>query len=701
MRNKILTAFLIMLLVTSVSMAAMTYGAAYYKAHRQTALSTNSGVDPLYLFMNEVEDTFGGGGYIQFTPASEPTGAEGLLYYDDTANALKLYTGSAWVDVDTAGGVSLDGAYDLGVGITVDAGAVTLTATNAANNVALAIVQSDTSTSKAMTITNAGTGNSIDIQGQSSAKDIEGTDDTWSVSTAGVGTYVGIVAGTSGVVLQNGEIISNGTNDTILFNTGDEDLSLDFTTGANTITLGSNSTGGTTIALGDYSTITGISALTGLAADFTISTTGDATGEDLIISQDGTGDNQVIIQSAGTAANAIAIQSSKGIDIDAVDDLTITNTASTAADDFIITQAGAYDASLILTSGGTGADALSLITSHADGDIKINSGDKLDIDAADAITIDCLGAAGEDITVTNTGGSIQVVATESASDAVVITASGAAGGITLASGTGDITLDSGDDIFLAADTSTGDVISIINTQGTAAGATILRSVAGGVDIDAAAALDVDISGGQVLISSKDNAANAIALTANVGSSETITITNTKGTNAASIGLVSTVGGITATSSAGLIALNAVGATAGDITITSGDDFLATSTGKTDLTSAESSTITAPAINLLGQINLGTVHTFTDSDATPDVTGYTYWNTNTTTATITDFDGAGLASGQLLVVVSKGTITFDVTSSGIKGGTTDIVTAAGDATMFIYDGTDWLVVARMDMSDDLN
>ena len=49
----------------------------------------------------------------------------------------------------------------------------------------------------------------------------------------------------------------------------------------------------------------------------------------------------------------------------------------------------------------------------------------------------------------------------------------------------------------------------------------------------------------------------------------------------------------------------------------------------------------------------------------------------------------------------GAITYDVTSSGIVGGSTDIITAAGDVTTFVYDGTDWYVVARMDLSDDLN
>ena len=122
------------------------------------------------------------------------------------------------------------------------------------------------------------------------------------------------------------------------------------------------------------------------------------------------------------------------------------------------------------------------------------------------------------------------------------------------------------------------------------------------------------------------------------------------------------------------------------------------TGVTSLTA--SATVDALKV-LTEKVVLDTVQTFTDEDATPDVGGYSYFNTNTTTTTITDFDGAGIEDGQLIYVISKGAITYDVTSSGIKGGTTDIVTAAGDVTTFLYDGTDWYVTSRIDQSDDLN
>ena len=103
--------------------------------------------------------------------------------------------------------------------------------------------------------------------------------------------------------------------------------------------------------------------------------------------------------------------------------------------------------------------------------------------------------------------------------------------------------------------------------------------------------------------------------------------------------------------------------------------------------------------------LNSVVTFANLDTSPNVAGSSYFNTNTSAVTIRDFDDGGdrstLQPGHKIIVVSKGMMTFDVTSTKIKGGTTDIVTDSGDVTTFLYDGNDWLVVGRIDMSDDLN
>ncbi len=101
------------------------------------------------------------------------------------------------------------------------------------------------------------------------------------------------------------------------------------------------------------------------------------------------------------------------------------------------------------------------------------------------------------------------------------------------------------------------------------------------------------------------------------------------------------------------------------------------------------------------IGFGAQQTLADADATPDISGGTNWITGSTSFTITDFDAGtdSLAPGQFVVIESNGDITFDVTSSGLSGGTTDIVTATGDVTTWQYDGTDWKLIAFMDASTD--
>lgn len=100
-------------------------------------------------------------------------------------------------------------------------------------------------------------------------------------------------------------------------------------------------------------------------------------------------------------------------------------------------------------------------------------------------------------------------------------------------------------------------------------------------------------------------------------------------------------------------------------------------------------------------------TFVSGDATPDVSGYKYFQTNsgswldTFTGGITDFDGTGIRAGQEIIVESTGVVTFDVTSSGLKGGSADLVTADGDLTGWFYNGTDWILKFYIDQSDDLS
>jgi len=147
--------------------------------------------------------------------------------------------------------------------------------------------------------------------------------------------------------------------------------------------------------------------------------------------------------------------------------MTMTIASDGAADDLTLSVTGATDSSVIVSSAGTGADAVSLIA--AAGTIKA-SGDQIDIDSTNDTNITVTSSTGGEDLLLN-----QVGANDSS-------------------------------ITLAA-------------AGTGTDAIGLQASAGGVDIDAAAAQDVNIAGGQVALVSKDDAASAISFTANVGTSE--------------------------------------------------------------------------------------------------------------------------------------------------------------------------------------
>jgi len=105
------------------------------------------------------------------------------------------------------------------------------------------------------------------------------------------------------------------------------------------------------------------------------------------------------------------------------------------------------------------------------------------------------------------------------------------------------------------------------------------------------------------------------------------------------------------------------------------------------------------VNKLGLDATDKIRTFADANATPNVKGGTIFNSGSSTETITDFNGGTI--GQMITIVSKAAITYDVTSTNLKGGSTDIVTAIGDTTAWIYDGSSWYLMSWMDVSIDLS
>ena len=93
-------------------------------------------------------------------------------------------------------------------------------------------------------------------------------------------------------------------------------------------------------------------------------------------------------------------------------------------------------------------------------------------------------------------------------------------------------------------------------------------------------------------------------------------------------------------------------------------------------------------------------TMAESDTSPDVSTGNIFKSHSTGVTIDQFDGG--ICGQIITIISGGATVYDVTSSELNGGTTNITTAAGDVTMWVCESaTDWHLLSWMDLSIDLS
>ena len=91
-------------------------------------------------------------------------------------------------------------------------------------------------------------------------------------------------------------------------------------------------------------------------------------------------------------------------------------------------------------------------------------------------------------------------------------------------------------------------------------------------------------------------------------------------------------------------------------------------------------------------------TFADGDATPSVATGNIFKHHASTQTINMFDGG--VCGQIITVISTAAITYDFNASNLKCGSADVVTADGDVTMWVFDGTNWYLLSWMDVSANL-
>ncbi len=473
---------------------------------------------------------------------------------------------------------------------------VTPTPGGAAATGGIVITSGANSTEDSLQINNSGSGD--DIQGTGSTWSVTKAGVLTAVDAQlTTATVSSTFTASNGVSLANGGTLTNDTNNEIEFTENSEEFSFAFT--SNTITLATDTAidtfdlgvvddlaGVGTIAFDAEASIIGLAA-NGAGDDLTVRVTG-AQNASLILSSSGTAvdamqltttaggidilnggaaaedlditaTNASVIITAGEAQpNAISLQSTLGgldidvadstaaavsiqasaggLDVDVVDDLILTVASSGAADDLVLEQTGAFNASISLQAAGTGTDAIN-IDATAGG---------VDIDAVDDINITCASSAGaDDFNIIQTGAvdaSISLQAAGTGADAISLQASA-----------GGIDIDAVDDINITCASSAGaDDLNIIQTgafnasislqaAGTGADAISLQASAGGIDINALDDLNISVA---------STAGSDDLVIEQTGAQDASILLQAAGTGTDAIGLVASAGGITLSASNG-------------------------------------------------------------------------------------------------------------------------------------------------------
>lgn len=609
-------------------------------------------------------------------PAS-PAANSGRIYVkDSTGTTVLAFKDSAGTEtiLGAAGAKNtLDQSYDqggVGAGRTINAtdGAVIIQSTDADTTNILEINKSPSGGAAgagvSVTMGANATGAGISFANSGSGNDLLGSGGLWSITKAGLGTFPAL----------NGVTTLNGTSGNLAIGAGTNTLAID--TSSWDISSSGAMSGFSTLSLtDDISLANGKAVKSSTTTAQTMKLQGydvdNTTYRDVLTITNG----NTVAAAIGSGVETVAVNSTTwdvstagvfsgvtGVTFAAGAAAGISLASDGATDDLTIEVTGATDSSLVLQSAGTGEDAVRINASAGGIDIDALAAKDINIaggqvalvskdDAASAISLTANIGTSETIVLTNTQGTSESALTLVATAGGVNVDAAAAKDLDLAGGR--VKLVSKDNaagaISLTANVGTTETITVTNTQGTAAGAIALTATAGGLDLDAAAAKDVDISGGQVLLSSKDNAASAIALTANVGTSETIVVTNTQGTDAAAIALTATAGGITATVA---------------------DTKAITLNGTANL--KVGSNVASPAG---GELDLGAGNYFY-------ITG---------TNNITSIAAADSTAGRMIILRFADVLTF--TDGGNLKIAGNLGTTADDTISLICDGTNWYEVAR--------
>ncbi len=481
----------------------------------------------------------------------------GSLAFDAAASTVTLAAGAGSQDLT----IAVTGAYDSSLHLAAaGTGTDAITVKTSAGGMDITVAGSgdgedlDILSSRSLTLTSSeATADAIKIEASNAAGgiDIDAKQDINILLTAstanediliatggGQDSHVTITADGSSenaftVLAANGNIDLTGTG------AAGEDFDITSTNSSLNLTSGEdhidsmvlNSSGGVNIDAAD---------------NIDILLTANSSDEDINIATGGTQDSHISIDADGSSVNALGLVASVGgvvlssattMDIDSTgiftlnqagDTLTIQVDSDNGGDDLTLKVDGDDDASIILDSDGSGADAIKLNASHATtGGIAIDyksgnmtitgSGasadflvdcDLFSIDGTGAANISVTGGGGEDFTVSQLGtgdDSLFLTSAGNGTDAIKIETSDAAGDIDINAGDA-ITVDAGDIVFTTDDTA-ADQFKVL-AGGTVSGmAVTLQTTEGGIrllaDGDTEGDIDIDCEDDMTLTSAGD------------------------------------------------------------------------------------------------------------------------------------------------------------------------------------------------------
>ncbi|MDD5010490.1 MAG: hypothetical protein PHQ00_00030 [Phycisphaerae bacterium] len=466
--------FLILLIVSTYSFA-LTYNGEYYQANRRTVGSGKGTADPVYKFIVEANST------IDALSAAAPGGSDTYLQYNNDGAFGGIST-IIWDDTnlefqdDQKLAFGTSGDWTVEFDDAVDDQLIFLTAgtgCTAITDPMFEIIVGATPTANQQVF-------GIAKGTQASNTALFTVDEDGDVSTTGdlvVGgnlTVTGTYTFTGDITLSSGETVTNTTDSEIAFtqNSG-EDLILDMDASTNVVGLKS-STGVTGLAMGAVDDLSGVGTIAFDAAAASISTATDGAAQDLTVGITGATNSSLILSSTGTGEDALQVSTSAG-------GINITVAGAAANEDLDLTS----NSSINLTATEAVANQIYI---QGQGTV---AGNAVNVATTDGgIIIAASGAANGDVAITSADDT-----SITATDDLTLNGGSAGSIITIGGNT------QGNAINIGADDTTADTIAVGSAKDTVTVTGVSTTIG---DTTGAAATIIQSGTGDVLITSTDD-----------------------------------------------------------------------------------------------------------------------------------------------------------------------------------------------------